>query len=309
MNAAGQSFDPHPTVGGRLGTPARTPKRHARSRGIDDARNSPSAEHTPRTGTMTAARGLVPPRSARGGAVHLPARRARGYRIPRALPAILAVAAALVPATAAAAPAPIPAGSLPTRAERFVERTLQVPIPHRPFIGVAGELPCAGTLYAGGRPMLCDALAYPDRIEVRRAILVQLRGVERHRLDLGAVELMLHEILHRPASEQAVAEALATGELAIAPGLEEGRVQALALDLLPAFCRSQRITCGQVSRVAPYAVEVNAVRAWSVRVTQGSPWRSRAARLARRQLWAAAPADAQRMYDDAWRQVEHEGRP
>lgn len=310
MNAAGQAFDPHPDLGGRLGTPG-DPMPRARRGGIDVTRTRaphgairPAAGLGPRPGTMTAARGLVPPRSARGGAVHLPARRARGYRIPRALPAILAAAAALVPATAAAAPAPLPGGSLPARAEQFIETTLQVPITRRPFVP-RDTLPCP--VGADGRPLPCVALSYPNRVELVRWLFLQVRAVERDRIDVGVVIVVLHEALHRTAPAAEVDAALAAGAAPITRGVEEGRVQALAADLQPAFCRAVRITCAAPDRIA-YRAEVNAVRSWSARVTASS-WRSRAARLARRQLWAATPADAQRMYDDGWLHREHERRP
>jgi hypothetical protein len=68
--------------------------------------------------------------------------------------------------------------------------------------------------------------------------------------------------------------------------VEEGIVQALTADLLPAygvrFWRNR-----EIEATATYEPEVRAIRAWSTRYTGSPHWRTRDARLARRALWAA----------------------
>jgi hypothetical protein len=187
----------------------------------------------------------------------------------------LLIAVALA-GSAAAAPA-----ELAARTETWVEATLGVDIPDRPLT-LADTAGCGGTDTALG----CDAIAWTDRIEVTPLIWIRLDNAERDRRDRhGAGATVIHELLHgrSPGTERA---------------LEEGIAEALAHDLYPAWAKAFGVRyAGAPTVVAMH--EVDAVRKASALAT-GKPWKSRDARLWRRDLWRADAATREQVYAAAW---------
>lgn len=95
-----------------------------------------------------------------------------------------------------------------------------------------------------------------------------------------AAQVIVHEYLHRAATYACwrTPEGFKT---------EEGIVQALTADLLPAWgWRFWHVRSLPVYRA--YPAEVAAVRAWSARYTSSPTWRTPAASTARRMLWGAS---------------------
>ena len=68
----------------------------------------------------------------------------------------------------------------------------------------------------------------------------------------------------------------------------------LTLDLVPAWAwKFWRV---KAVAMAGYKKEVSALRAWSARYTGSKTWRTRAARIARRELWGATCAQREQMW-------------
>jgi hypothetical protein len=182
--------------------------------------------------------------------------------------------------SAAAAPA-----DLAARTETWVEHTLHTDIADRPFT-LMSDSTCGGV----ATDMLgCAAVAFGDRIEVTPFVWWTLDNAERTGLDphrQGA--LVLHELLHdnhAPDTPQA---------------LEEGIVEAVALDLYPAWAKWVGLRPGPRDIVSTsYPKELDAVRKASALAT-GKPWKSRDARLWRRDLWRADAATREQVYAAAW---------
>jgi hypothetical protein len=192
----------------------------------------------------------------------------------------IAVLAIAMSGSAAAAPA-----DLAARTETWVERTLRVEIPDRPLMAMTNS-GCGGVV----TDMLgCDAVAYHDRIEVTPEVWWEIDNLERTGLDpyrRGA--LVLHELLHDNHAADTPRE------------LEEGVVEAVALDLYPAWAKAMGLRPAPRDIVSTsYPVERDAVRKASALAT-GKPWKSRAARLWRRDLWRADAATRQEVYAAAW---------
>lgn len=119
----------------------------------------------------------------------------------------------------------------------------------------------------------------PTTVEVdphfHRAWAAMGRG---SRWDPGAAQLLIHELLHQHVAPE------------MDRYVEEGVVEAVAVDLIPAwswrFLRT-RIPSWWLSPVPMYAEHVRNIRAWSTRYSGSRTYRDRAARLARRALLVA----------------------
>lgn len=174
----------------------------------------------------------------------------------------LAVGAVLL---AWAAPALSTPPALAERTDAWLEATLGVAIPDRPVFEITG---------AAAQECECRAQAWDDRLEFTPSVWNGLASLDHEPVDYSADgQALLHETLHT-----------ADGMTITNPALEEGVVDALALDLYPAWGKAMGV---YVWPTAPnYPAEVRLVRTASARAT-GTPWRSRAARLWRRDLWRA----------------------
>jgi hypothetical protein len=175
---------------------------------------------------------------------------------------------------------------LAARTETWLEQTLRVELTDRPFTLMADST-CGGV----ATDMLgCEAVAFGNRIEVTPFVWWTLDNAERTRLDpyrRGA--LVLHELLHDNHAPTTPRH------------LEEGIVEAVALDLYPAWAKWVGLRPGPRDIVSTsYPKELDAVRKASALAT-GKPWKSRAARLWRRDLWRADAATRVAVYEAAWR--------
>lgn len=176
---------------------------------------------------------------------------------------------------AAAAPGP---QDLADRTETWLQAELGVEPLHREVVLAtdADLTACAQLQQVRGRGG-CSAVAWSDRIALDAENYVGATDAARWpsawRPDPESYQTLLHELLHR-----------GTG----ADLLEEGLVDALAYDLLPAASRS---VIGLVlhPRAPVYRAEVHLVRKASAAAC-GCSWRSRAARGLRRAWWAADDA-------------------
>jgi hypothetical protein len=121
--------------------------------------------------------------------------------------------------------------------------------------------------------LTCAGLSYPDRIELippaRRGLALLDKG-----RSAAFIELLEHETLHKDYDAWNI--------------YNEGVVEALAWDLLPAACwKFLRERCWSKPF---YPKQVTRVRTASKFAT-GRPWKSRAARNWRKDLWKLDPLD------------------
>lgn len=199
---------------------------------------------------------------------------------------VLTTFAALALAGAVPVSAPASPGTVAARTEAWVESVLRVDLTDRPFVRASME-GCGGMT----APLGCDALAYYDRVEIGTEPWVDIVRMERTRRDpWRRGQLLLHEILHDDHA------------LATPVGLEEGIAEAVSIDLYAAWGRAMKLVSWPAEDVysSSYPEELAAVRKASALAT-GRPWKSRAARLWRRDLWRADSATRVAMYESAWR--------
>ena len=174
--------------------------------------------------------------------------------------------------------APAGARDLPTivgRGNDYLESVLQTPIPDRPVSMSLFEHEECGP---GISP---DGCAWSDRIFVRPRVwndLVGGHGWGRW----SAAYLLLHESLHRLEEEGP---------------REEGITDALAWDLQLGYYHALGFHAAMTD--PHYTEEVQQVRETSARAT-GEGWRSRSARLWRRELWKATPQGRDALAKAAW---------
>lgn len=198
------------------------------------------------------------------------------------LTAILCVAF-LIAMVGQAAAAP---GDLAARTETWMERTLGVELPARPLVA-ADISTCGGVATDIGG---CEAVAFGDRIEVgpetwRDIEVVERTGIDRYRRG----QLLLHELLHDDHAAWTPTD------------LEEGIVEAVSQDLYAAWGKAMGLREWSRADVntSSYPAQLAAVRKASALAT-GVPWKSRAARLWRRDLWRADAVTRVEMYEAAW---------
>lgn len=176
---------------------------------------------------------------------------------------------------AAGAPGP---QDLADRTEAWLQDQLGVEPLHRQVVlatnaDLAG---CAQLQQVRGRGG-CAAIAWSDRIALDAASFLGAADAARWpspwRPDAESYQVLLHELLHRGTAHDL---------------LEEGLVDALAYDLLPA---ASRAVIGLKLPAAPvaYGPEVHLVRKASAAAC-GCSWRDRGARGLRRAWWAADDA-------------------
>ena len=189
----------------------------------------------------------------------------------RVLVALLVALAAAAPAAAATVP------ELASRSDTWLEQTLRVPIPDRPVVaGTTAEI-SAGCAPSVGAYRPCIALAQPDRIILAPTAWRQLVRIAaaplgaRVNVNLDGLAV-LHDQLHSSRDR-------------VDRPLDEGIVDALAVDLLPAWLQKVARVQGIGRPVPRYPEEVAVVREASARAA-GAPWGSRAARAVRRAWWA-----------------------
>lgn len=180
--------------------------------------------------------------------------------------AALAALAAALPGAAAASPA---AQAETDRIAAVASDLLHAPVPTRTL---AAPEPVVVEFLANER-RAWDAYVMdgPD-VYVRPWVVGALE-----RRTCTAAALMLHELLHRP-------------EVGTEDAVEEGIAEALRLDLYPAVakrlgCRGWRTLIGTLPM---YPAEVSDVMTSSVYATGSRRYSDRAARLWRRELWAAS---------------------
>ena len=196
---------------------------------------------------------------------------------------LFAIALALLGVQAGPGRAATPAlepQQLADRSAAWLEQQLHVPIPTRPVLPGTPEqmevcVTGATVIYAAGRP--CVAVAYPDAIYLGPSTW---RGVQQvGRLPRGALVnpnadafALIHEQLHSTRD---------------AARLDEGIVDALAIDLTPAWLRAVAgVSPGSFYTLgARYPAEVALVRRASA-AAAGAHWSTRAARAIRRAWWA-----------------------
>lgn len=170
------------------------------------------------------------------------------------------------------------APSLQTRADvtaDWMAATLHASVPHR-TIAVYDSLPAdrAGQMHDDGAVDLTSGVA--GEIQA----MPRLRAPGLIVISFGAGHVLVHELLHRPET------AACWGPRPGGVDVEEGVVDALALDLLPAWGR--RFLGAPTIETSFYPADVAAIRAASARATGSRTWRTRGARLWRRSLWAAS---------------------
>lgn len=197
-----------------------------------------------------------------------------------------ALAKAAPPEPKAPAPRVVPVSAadiqpIADRTARWLARTLLAEVRVRPIV-VTDALTRAEN---AGEFYVADEHG-PERILVRPWIaeaIVSRQGVNvgsRQGYFPGGAHLLLHELLHR--ADTAACWHPGPGEVDV----EEGIVDALAVDLAPAWGRA---FWGERIFVLPhYRAEVAAVRAASARATGSASWRTREARSWRRSLWGAS---------------------
>lgn len=194
----------------------------------------------------------------------------------------IGLVAALGWAAPAAAAGPVP--GIAERADAWLSRTLGAPARNLP-LEVGDTTDCAGDRWAAARGMTCAALAYEDHITLAPDRVRALWMVAETHDDQEQVgHLLLHELLHRWHADR---------------DLEEMAVDAEAIDLYPAWARSEGISFEYP--IVPLYPEVAHVRTASARAT-GTSWRSRAARLWRRALWATDDTGRASMWAAAFNQ-------
>jgi hypothetical protein len=175
--------------------------------------------------------------------------------------------------------APAGARDLPTIVQRgndYLESVLQTPIPDRPV---------TMSLFAhdegGPGVFVPDGCAWSDHIEVLPWVVTQLlRGHGKERAE--AAYVLEHETLHRLQEDGP---------------REEGVTDALTWDLQLGYYRALGFHGRMIQ--AGYAEEVQQVRWTSARAT-GEGWRTRPARLFRRELWKATPQGRDALAKAAW---------
>jgi hypothetical protein len=182
---------------------------------------------------------------------------------------------------ATAAPA-----DLVSRTEAWVEGTVGVDLPDR----VVAPLEAASCTAGGAGSFGCVGAAYRDRIELHPAVWRSLGVIDATGRDGWAEgETLLHELLHTDRDD------------ATPTALGEGIVDAVAKDLYMPWTRAMGLThWNWNASQSSYPTELAAVRKASALAT-GKPWRSRAARLWRRDLWRADAATRVAVYEAAWR--------
>lgn len=160
------------------------------------------------------------------------------------------------------------------RTAAWLSRVLRADIPSRP-IEVTEDLHFPvneAEFYPSGlikaRPAVETALAFREGVTIRGKVYAP------------GPHIVVHESLHREDTSACWWPA------AGAMNVEEGIVDALAADLVPAwgwhFWRERLFVFPR------YPVEVAAIRAASARATGSKTWRERGARSWRRALWAAS---------------------
>jgi hypothetical protein len=191
------------------------------------------------------------------------------------------VAVIAFPGTAAASPA-----DLVSRTKVWVEDTVGVELPDRQVM----PLDAASCTAGGAGSFGCVGAAYRDRIELHPGVWRTLGIVEATGRDGWAEgETLLHELLHTERDDATPVE------------LAEGIVDAVAKDLYMPWTRAMRLTHWNWNpSQSSYPAELAAVRKASALAT-GKPWKSRAARLWRRDLWRADAATRVAVYEAAWR--------
>lgn len=204
----------------------------------------------------------------------------RHHRVAAAIALALALAGA--PAlvwvgVAVAAPAPPAAQARADATAGWLGRTLHQDIPPRAVIVAAAEDMSAA---CGARCTAYVPFTDPTTIITSRPVA---SGWARLATDWRAVALghvLVHELLHRRDLNTA-----AYGD----GWVEEGVTDAVTVDVMPAWCRwALDAACPAVRPV--YRARVAAIRAASARATGSTTWRTRAARIWRRQLLAADTA-------------------
>ena len=195
---------------------------------------------------------------------------------------IATVLAALAFGAGVATASPV---DLSARTEVWLEGTLGVDLPDKPVM----PLNAASCTAAGAGSFGCVGAAYHDRIELHPDVWRNLTRVdEKGRDGWGDGGTLLHELLH---TERDDATPVALGE---------GIVEAVAKDLYLPWTRAMRLTVWNWQpTLSPYERELAAVRKASALAT-GKPWKSRAARLWRRDLWRMDAEGRVAVYTAAW---------
>lgn len=192
--------------------------------------------------------------------------------------ALVALAAALPGAAAAAGPAkPVPTYVPQAEVDRiaaWTSATLRAPVPTK---RLTTEVDPWVAEWAAANGYEWDAYVLDDDVVHVRPRLVG--GLARRTCE--SLAILLHELLHRP-------DAFVSREV------EEGTTEALRVDLYPAAARALGCRVDwQTMQDAMYPDEVSNIVAASAFATGSRNGRTRAARLWRRQLWAAS-ADGRR---------------
>lgn len=199
----------------------------------------------------------------------------------RARTILAAAAVAFLVATPAAA-APATPQDLADRTEVWLEGELGVPPLFRPIrMATAADLgTCAAVLQTRGSRMRCAAAAWRDGIAldapIWRGVADAAQWYPGHSgrdLATSDFQTLLHELLHRGLSNDL---------------LEEGLVDSLAYDLMPA-ATTQLLGMPLPPVTVVYREPVHTVRKASA-IACGCSWRSRAARGLRRAWWRADDA-------------------
>jgi hypothetical protein len=201
--------------------------------------------------------------------------------------ALMAVVVLVLAAKAEAMTVP----QLVDRSEAWVSARVGEPVPDRPFVADAAlldEVCQPGRTLHPSAAGNCGAVADADVVTFRPWVIRELARMGRTRGDWwlapGVAALVVHEQLHVPGRDRA--------------RLDEGVVEALAIDLAPAWARQVAGIRLPYLPAPGYAAEVNVVRKASARATGGS-WRSRAARHWRLDLWRLDSDERDRLVREA----------
>jgi hypothetical protein len=185
-----------------------------------------------------------------------------------------------------AGPAAASPADLAARTDAWLERTLGAELTDKQ-VEPLNAASCAAAENAG--QFGCVGAAYRDRIELHPDVWRNITRIDETGRDgWGEGATLLHELLH---TERDDATPVALGE---------GIVEAVAKDLYLPWTRGMRLTVWNWDPIlTPYPAEVAAVRKASALAT-GKPWKSRAARLWRRDLWRMDAESRVAVYEAAW---------
>lgn len=204
-----------------------------------------------------------------------------------AIEAVLALIGVAIWAGVAHAAAPAGAQAEVDRTAAWLTSVLHRPIPTRTI-----DTQSASEMAATCGSLRCIAYVpfnQPDRVVTTPNVVQALARIRRHPDGADAGYLAIHELLH---TRNLSPEDYGDGDL------EEGVVDAVTLDVYPAWLH-WRLTDEAAMWGPAYPRQVAAVRYASARATGSRTWRTRAARIWRRQLLESDATGRQQMLTDA----------